>query len=271
MNQTLENYKEILPNIKNYFNQDIMIGLTDGEKFVGFWPGTKMTAPINIGDRLKPNDPMIESFHTGRTIDVTLPPDIHGFPFRSITSAVRDKNNKIVGTIGIGISLETLYSVENIINNINENLDKTLEKINLFNNSSIEVSEKSKNILKVMDTIVEISNKINSTTKKINEISMQTQILAINASIEAARAGLSGKGFSVVAQEMKKLSITSEKSSQGIFDLIAELLKQVEENYSELKNLEETINEQNQYAQVILDNINSSKSLSNSVIDTIHK
>lgn len=271
LNQTLEMYREILPHIKEYLKQDIMIGLTDGEKFIGFWQGNKMRAPIQVGDKLKSDDPMIETFHTGKVIDITLPPHIHGFPFRSITAPVRDSKGKIVGTIGIGSSLELMFNVKNIINDIQAKLSENMETIQKFDEVSDKLSQQSQNILKFMNEILEKSKQINGVTQEISNIAMQTQILAINASVEAAHAGTFGKGFAVVAQEMRSLATTSQSSSQKILDLIHGLSEQVTQNYEELKALETSLTNQQESVNQISENTEQSKALVSSVIDVIHQ
>lgn len=271
LNETIEKYKEVLPSIKDYLGKDIMIGLTDGVQFVGFWEGNKMRAPIQVGDKLKSDDPMVESFRTGKVIDMILPPHIHGFPFRSITAPIKDVKGKIVGTIGIGSSLELLYSIETIIHDINEKLDDGLGQVKLLSGTSEEINRKSISILEVMHNISDTTKQISDATSEISGIASKTQILAINASIEAAHAGNFGVGFSVVAQEMKKLANTSQESSQKIFDLISELSKQVEQNYIELKDLQESIQHQKDSSNQISANIDTSKEASISVLNLLHQ
>lgn len=269
-NPTLDFCVEIIPQIKQCLKQDTMIGLTDGEKFIAFWEGTKMKAPIQPGDLLKSDDPMITTFKTGQIIDVVLPPHIHGFPFRSVTGPIRNKEGKIVGTLGIGCSLELTYNIENIVNNIEEKLQKSLEEINNINKVAQQLSEKSQHLMQFMDEILQKTTLIDSATKEISSISTQTQILAINASIEATHAGLLGKGFSVVAQEMRNLATTSQNSSNNIFNLIDELSKQIKGNYSDLKILLDSLSKQQDETIYITKSIKDIESITKSIIDVIH-
>lgn len=70
------------------------------------------------------------------------------------------------------------------------------------------------------------SGKIESVVHLMNNIASQTKLLALNASIEAARSGEHGKGFAVVASEVQKLAGESEHASRHVSELIAEMTRQ---------------------------------------------
>lgn len=78
-----------------------------------------------------------------------------------------------------------------------------------------------------MDIIGKNGEKIIQMTKIIDNIAMQTNILALNASVEAARAGAAGKGFSIVASEVKSLAIKSTQAAEQISALIEEAVQSI--------------------------------------------
>ncbi len=97
--------------------------------------------------------------------------------------------------------------------NIEKSNDKSVDTINMVNES-------------IQDLYNQI-NRISEVTKMINDISSQTNLLSLNASIEAARAGEAGKGFAVVADEVSKLAVESNKYAEEISSIISDIENKV--------------------------------------------
>lgn len=102
-----------------------------------------------------------------------------------------------------------------------------------------EVIERVKNSV---ESLVEKVKMIFNIVGSIDNIAKQTNLLSLNASIEAARAGEYGKGFSVVAEEVGKLSDQVVSSIKDISDIIDENAKEAEETMKEILNGVEQVN-----------------------------
>ncbi len=82
-------------------------------------------------------------------------------------------------------------------------------------------------LVQTVNNLATNSEKINKITEVIEKIANKTNLLSLNAAIEAARAGEHGKGFSVVAEEVGKLAVSSAESSQEIAKLVQEAVQEI--------------------------------------------
>ncbi|KEI18506.1 methyl-accepting chemotaxis protein [Clostridium haemolyticum] len=84
-----------------------------------------------------------------------------------------------------------------------------------------------KNINVKINNLTNLSSKINSLLDVITSIAKETNLLSLNASIEAARAGEYGKGFTIVAEKIKKLAEQSSKASKNIDNLLCNIQDEI--------------------------------------------
>ncbi|WP_295154979.1 methyl-accepting chemotaxis protein [uncultured Brachyspira sp.] len=121
-------------------------------------------------------------------------------------------------------SLEkTAASMEQMASNIKSSTEYSLTGNNMMMSSKASIDEAGDIIIQTTDNIQEVyeaSTKIKNITKIIEDIAFQTNILALNASVEAARAGDQGKGFAVVASEVRNLAQTTQSSVKDITGLV---------------------------------------------------
>lgn len=117
----------------------------------------------------------------------------------------------------------TITQMSGSIDNVAKRADLTMKISQDAATSAKEGVDIIHKALLSMNEFDEITEKIVTGVNGIFEISTRTNLLALNAAIEAARAGENGRGFSVVAEEVKKLAETSKKFTETISSLVEEL------------------------------------------------
>ncbi|MEA2016854.1 MAG: methyl-accepting chemotaxis protein, partial [Campylobacterota bacterium] len=128
---------------------------------------------------------------------------------------------------------DIMYNIKSTSNN-SKSMAKLATQVNEYSNSGNELANQTAN------SMVNINEKVNAIIESIdiiNQIAFQTNILSLNAAVEAATAGEAGKGFAVVAQEVRNLASRSTEASKEIESLIESALAESKTGSDIAKNM----------------------------------
>jgi methyl-accepting chemotaxis protein len=165
-----------------------------------------------------------------------------------IIEEASEESNKINNEISLAISEAQVNKKE--IMQANDMLNDARDEIVILTNRVQKSSEIEVELANKMDALSSEANNVKSVLEVIGDIADQTNLLALNAAIEAARAGEHGRGFAVVADEVRKLAERTQKSLGEINATITVIVQSIQEasenmnkNSKEIQNLSQIASE----------------------------
>lgn len=215
--------KEILQAVQitaPFFQQiskdDFMVDLFSTEEWLAHFPGHTIDVPSNVGGPIPQEDPVLQGALKGKA-QVGRPPfEVYQVNFLGKTLPIRNGKNKVIGVLGVGYNIDNIIEIEKKLELTEQVLAKVRSYISEIGSSSDSLEKSNESLEEQTVEVNESIKNIDGVLQIIDKVSSQTNILGLNASIEAARAGEHGLGFSVVANEVRKLAKETVKASEQI-------------------------------------------------------
>lgn len=220
---------EVLPLIKDIIQEDIAISITDRTEYLFYFPHDNLPLKLKVGDKINLDDPIMEAMRTKKIIQSVIPKEWFSVAIKAICYPLVDDHGVVFGGIGVGKSLKKQDEIYQATEHIFDSLQQTNASIEDIANGSMTLAETIVHIVGLSKSSEQKIEDTDSILSAIKNIASQSNLLALNAAIEAARAGEAGRGFSVVASEMRKLSLLSNESAMKVSQTLSEIKKSVSE------------------------------------------
>ncbi|WP_431087613.1 methyl-accepting chemotaxis protein [Paenibacillus sp. 8b26] len=224
MNQ-VEAVLTAMPFIKEATRQDVSISVMDREKFLFFQSGKSLVYDFKAGDPLPDVHRDFKMLVGGEKTRERYAAEVFGIAADSYFHPIKNEQNEIAAVMCITYSMDNQDRLKKLMTQAEEVTSKLVEGIQHVAAHSEELSATAEEILGNTKQAVEDSGNVTEVASYIKEISEQTNLLGLNAAIEAARVGEAGAGFGVVATEIRKMS-TGTKEATGRIEQSLQAVRQ---------------------------------------------
>lgn len=229
---------KVMPYISLILREPASLTLYDHEKVLEVIMTDKFDLGFEKGMTLLESYQNFAILKNGREATLaTLSKEVYGIELDILNIPIFDDQQKVVAVFCVSYDQSNQNQLEDIIQEnqtINGNLVDMVQHVAAH---AEELQATSEQILQNTRLAVQNSSQINKVAGFIREISEQTNLLGLNAAIEAARVGEAGAGFGVVASEVRKLSVDAKQATSDIDTSlrdVQQVIKQMEVEVSQI-------------------------------------
>lgn len=257
--RVLQHFVEIAPYIPMFIEEPVSVAITNRECFIYNQPCEELPVKCNLGEPFPDGNTPSLVMKSGEKIAREVSEKVYGIPFKSYAIPLRE-DGEVVGCLMIAKSITVIKNSKEAIANLSDEVEQVTAAVNEIAEGVQRSSENNHEVYRLMGALLEETKKMNHILTAINKLSNSTKILGLNASIESARAGAAGRGFSVVAKEIERLSSSTTQSAKEIGEMLGSIEVQLNNISEKSKETTDTFMQQAASLEEIaatMENLNS--------------
>lgn len=218
--EILNAFVKVIPYLPYLFEDEISIALTDTDKFLMNQTCQSLNIKSEIGGRLPEGGAAVKAIQTGELVVKEVAKEVYGVPFKSYAVPIMNTSGEVVGAVLAARSLERSHELLSTAKYLSRTYEQITGAVSNLSEDVQNLAIMNREIVTMSTNAVKYANGSKTILDAVQKIASQSNILGINAAIEAARAGEAGRGFQIVAQEIRKMSISTSESIKKISNVL---------------------------------------------------
>ena len=230
MNEKLQQLISWIPVMKQMVGVDGATTVWDKNGIaLAFFASKEMDLNIEVGyEHLDKSDKLYEAIRTGKVLYNKQPKEVFGVAVEGIITPIFD-GREVVGAVTYVVSSEEKEAVLENVDDLSKSVVQTEQYIGSITKGTRDLAANMSQVQAITETVKAQVEEANQVVAEIQKNANYSNILALNASIESARAGQAGRGFAVVSDEMGKFAKMSGEAATRINKNLAEIVKSLNE------------------------------------------
>lgn len=232
----LEAFQAVTPIIPKLLTQRVGMVVADRTRWIAANSIEEIASQVVVGEQIKEGSAVAVAMRENRRVVVRVAKEVYGVPYVAVSIPIQE-NGEIVGAVAIHESLEqheVLHATSETLASSTQRLAGALDMIADKAGTLADSGNSLKGLADRAETQVVETDKV---ITFIKNVASQTNMLGLNAAIEAARVGEQGRGFAVVAEQVRKLAVDSADSAEKITDILTKIRDSIRQINTEVTQI----------------------------------
>ncbi|MDT8902297.1 methyl-accepting chemotaxis protein [Anaeroselena agilis] len=242
--EILQHYVHAMATLNDRQVTDVGVCICDLDKVLFYRPARTLDLKVSAGDAIKPGSALYRAIQEkGRVVVVQSDASLYGVPYVGVGSPILDDRNEVIGAITISESTHRYDVLKQASTHLGQNIEAIAGTAEEISAQTEEIAAASRTLTQ---TLINSQNRAKDTDKVlglIKAVAGQTNLLGLNAAIEAARVGDQGRGFGVVAEEIRKLATSTAESVKNIEEIIRSIQEDSADTRRQMGQIDDMISQ----------------------------